>query len=449
MSGNAAESGVTAIGRTKDGVPMWSGEANLFVQYEEAALLWEQSLTWEKRYTAGPKLVQELSGAARRLVAGQPPGWVAYHGGVRVLMDHLRQGLGKPRVNEVTDLLAAYFKGTKRRAQETMNEYITRKTEAYLRACQALKRVQPFYEPNTKPDRHAGRRTSGDLSSWSWSRQWTPASEGDHGYRGENAAEEAEDPEQDLVDTATSTTATSQRRSSNHDWWAPTWSSWNSWSWNSGWSQYQGQWGRSSHGSYSTSSYDEDQREAELLPTFIQGWYLLTDASLDSHERNLVTTALNGNFSPARVAQEPRNQFSEQEVKRRDHGRRYQSYIGETVEEEDEEPDLMDGDAEEFDGPFTEEGFMMMHSAEEEAQGALAAIQTAKRTLRDARSRQHQVKQNRKYYQGAVAVGVAPTPPAPSPEMTVTWTVFVVAAVDIGQQTAHISRWVRTRSSPT
>ena len=169
---------------------MWSGEANLFVQYEEAALLWEQSLTWEKRYTAGPKLVQELSGAARRLVAGQPPGWVAYHGGVRVLMDHLRQGLGKPRVNEVTDLLAAYFKGTKRRAQETMNEYITRKTEAYMRACQALKRVQPFYEPNTKPDRRAGRRTSGDLSSWSWSRQWTPASEGDHGYRGENAAEQ-------------------------------------------------------------------------------------------------------------------------------------------------------------------------------------------------------------------------------------------------------------------
>ena len=89
----AAESSTATVGRTKDGVPTWAGEANLFTQYEEAALLWEQSLTWEKRYTAGPKLVQELSGAAKRLVSGQPPG-CAYRGGVRVLMDHLRQGLG-------------------------------------------------------------------------------------------------------------------------------------------------------------------------------------------------------------------------------------------------------------------------------------------------------------------------------------------------------------------
>ena len=163
MSGAAESNVATAVDRTKDGVPTWSGEANLFVQYEEAALLWEQSLTWEKRYTGGPKLVQELSGAARRLVAGQPAGWVSYRGGVRVLMDHLRQGLGKPRVNEVTDLLAAYFKGTKRKAQESMNDYITRKTEAYMRACQALKRVQPFYEEAARTGRTSGHRNSGDV----------------------------------------------------------------------------------------------------------------------------------------------------------------------------------------------------------------------------------------------------------------------------------------------
>ena len=61
-------------------------------------------------------------------------------------MTHLRQALGKPRVNEVTDLLATYFKGTKRRSGETMNEYTTRKTEAYMRASPALQRVQPHYE---------------------------------------------------------------------------------------------------------------------------------------------------------------------------------------------------------------------------------------------------------------------------------------------------------------
>ena len=56
----------------------------------------------ERKKGAGPKLVQELTGAARRLVAGQPAGWVAYRGGVTTLMDHLRQALGKLRVNEVT-----------------------------------------------------------------------------------------------------------------------------------------------------------------------------------------------------------------------------------------------------------------------------------------------------------------------------------------------------------
>ena len=146
MSGTVSETASSTVSRTKEGIPTWSGEANSFVQYEEAALLWEQSLTWEKRYTAGPRLVQELTGAARRLVAGQPAGWVAFRGGVTLLMDHLRQALGKPRVNEVTDLLAAYFKGTRRKNSESMNDYITRKFEAYMRASQAMKRVAPHYE---------------------------------------------------------------------------------------------------------------------------------------------------------------------------------------------------------------------------------------------------------------------------------------------------------------
>ena len=402
MSGAAESNVATAVGRTKDGVPTWSGEANLFVQYEEAALLWEQSLTWEKRYTAGPKLVQELSGAARRLVAGQPPGWVAYRGGVRVLMDHLRRGLGKPRVNEVTDLLAAYFKGTRRRAQESMNDYITRKTEAYMRACQALKRVQPHYENPPRASRAQGRRHSGDGAAWSWSRQWTPLSEGGSGPREDGAANVEDDGNHAAESEAnTSTTATHRDTRSHHDWWAPSWTSWGatSWSWNAGWGAYRGTWSYEDQGSSTTASYEDERQPQELLPVFIQGWYLLTDAALDSHERNLVVTALNGNFNPARVAQELRNQFSEQEVKRRDQRARHQSYLGETLDYIDDEEEAEEFVNEDLDAVFNEEGFAMMSTAEEEAQTALAAIQTAKRTLREARYKQHQVKQNRKYYQ--------------------------------------------------
>ncbi|CAE7474616.1 unnamed protein product, partial [Symbiodinium microadriaticum] len=287
MSGTA-DATATAIGRTKDGIPTWGGEASSFVQYEEAALLWEQSLTWEKRYTAGPKLVQELTGAARRLVSGQPAGWVAFRGGVTTLMDHLRKALGKPRVNEVTDLLATYFKGTRRPSNES--NLIT----------------------NVDPDLMPKEMIINDLD-------------------------------------------------------------------------------------------EEGASTTELLPQFIQGWYLLVDANLDANERNLVMTALGGNFDPLRVAQELRNQFSESDVRRRDGARRFQSYIGDTLDDEDDmaEQHLDETTEDILTEGMSEEGIALVVDAEQVAQDALAALHQAKRTLKDARHRQHQVRQNRKYFQGA------------------------------------------------
>ncbi|OLQ14646.1 hypothetical protein AK812_SmicGene1202 [Symbiodinium microadriaticum] len=406
MSGTA-DATATAIGRTKDGIPTWGGEASSFVQYEEAALLWEQSLTWEKRYTAGPKLVQELTGAARRLVSGQPAGWVAFRGGVTTLMDHLRKALGKPRVNEVTDLLATYFKGTRRRAQESMNDYVTRKTEAYMRASQALKRVQPHYERGPRPhaqgdDHQRPRRGSDGNSSWGWSRQWTPA------------AEEDEPPERVEEHTETGTeasTAATTQGASDHPWtttWRRFWDSWSqpNWGnqWGYQWDRWGSQWDRSSWGSSSTTSRSQEGASTtELLPQFIQGWYLLVDANLDANERNLVMTALGGNFDPLRVAQELRNQFSESDVRRRDGARRFQSYIGDTLDDEDDmaEQHLDETTEDILTEGMSEEGIALVVDAEQVAQDALAALHQAKRTLKDARHRQHQVRQNRKYFQGA------------------------------------------------
>ncbi|OLP94111.1 hypothetical protein AK812_SmicGene23906 [Symbiodinium microadriaticum] len=409
MSGTA-DVNASAIGRTKDGIPTWGGEASSFVQYEEAALLWEQSLTWEKRYTAGPKLVQELTGAARRLVSGQPAGWVAFRGGVTTLMDHLRKALGKPRVNEVTDLLATYFKGTKRRAQESMNDYVTRKTEAYMRASQALKRVQPHYERGAQPhsqgdDQPRPRRGSDDNSSWGWSRQWTPANEADEPSGGVEETTEAS--------TEASTTAAATG-TSEHPWTTTWWSSWDTrpqqaWGsqWGYQWNQWNNHWDRGSWGSSSTTSRSYDgAATVELLPQFIQGWYLLVDANLDSNERNLVMTALGGNFDPLCVAQELRNQFSESDVRRRDGARRFQSYIGDTLDDDDTAEHHLDETAEDIltEG-MSEEGIALVVDAEEVAQEAMASLHQAKRTLKEARQRQHQVRQNRKYYQGANHTG--------------------------------------------
>ncbi|CAE7327782.1 unnamed protein product, partial [Symbiodinium microadriaticum] len=374
-------------------------EASSFVQYEEAALLWEQSLTWEKRYTAGPKLVQELTGAAKRYVAGQPAGWVAYRGGVERLLNYLRQALGKPRVNEVTDLLATYFKGTRRKSGESMNDYITRKNEAFMRAAQAMKRVQPHYESGASRSTHTSwtperRNSSSDYYNQGWSRQWTPATEGDDLGTADGdtvhesstrATEEAEEP------------GDSQWRHA----WQPSWYSNPGWGWNSSWYGSGGNWNWSSASSTATSE-DSTQRASELLPAFIQGWYLLMDANLDHGERNLVVTALNGNFNPQRVGQELRNQFPEGETRRRD-SRRFQSYLGETEEWMHDEPDLFDSG---FDFANLEaEGW------DQSAQEALATMNEARRTLKDARYKQKTVKQNRKYFGSSGSRGASGAPP--------------------------------------
>ncbi|CAE6969386.1 RE2 [Symbiodinium sp. CCMP2592] len=369
MSG-ASDSGATAVKGNKDGIPCWSGEAGSFVEYEEAALLWEQSLTWEKRYTAGPRLVQELSGAARRFVAGQSAGWVAYRGGVKALMDHLRKALGKPRVNEVTDLLALYFKGTKRKANESMNEYITRKTEAYMRASQALKRAK-------------------QLRYYEW---MGPATE---------------EPGTNETEASTEATANPETGDTRDDQWQTRWNTWGASSWGrSPWGGY-GSWGSqpwqgSSWGASSTSSSPAPGLP-DLLPSFIQGWYLLADSNLDHAEKNIVLTALGGDFAPQKVAQELRNQFPEGEVRRRDQ-RRYQSYIGEAVEDsgDEEAKDYSYGfSIEELsEGGMNEEGIALVVDYEETAREAMAALHQAKRTLKEARQKQHSVKQSRKYYQG-------------------------------------------------
>ena len=70
MSGTTEAASAT-VTRTKDGIPCWGGEASSFVQYEEAALLWEQSLTWEKRR---PKVGSGADGGGEKVRRGTTRG---------------------------------------------------------------------------------------------------------------------------------------------------------------------------------------------------------------------------------------------------------------------------------------------------------------------------------------------------------------------------------------
>ena len=121
---------------------------------------------------------------------------------------------------------------------------------------------------------------------------------------------------------------------------------------------------------------------ADIVPDFVQGWMLLQDAGLDIHERNMVQTALRGDFSLQ---------------KKRDRGQRPSSYMGDLLEDDEEtleEPDI----AMLADEGMNEEGLAIIGAAQDTMQEAMATIDKGRRTLREARAKQHEVRLSRKYY---------------------------------------------------
>ncbi|CAE7220198.1 RE1 [Symbiodinium sp. CCMP2592] len=180
---------------------------------------------------------------------------------------------------------------------------------------------------------------------------------------------------------------------------------WHSWDWNWG-SAWQGQssWYYSAGGNYETRA---TPTLPELVPEFVQAWYLLQDAGLEQNEKNLVLTAIKGEMDLQKMAQELRTQCPEPELRRRDQQRRHHGYWGHTEGGEDSEDDEQGGPDMVFSAEqeLNEEGYALWSSAASEAEEALAALQGARRTLKDARARQHQVKMNRKYFRGGPSGG--------------------------------------------
>ena len=319
------------VTKAKDGIPQWTGDSHTFQEYEELAPQWEQSMPYQKRYLCGPKLLGELSGTARKFVVGKRPDWVSYDGGVKYLMSYLRKSLGRPQIPELSDYLTRYFRQSKRHRFESMNDYIVRKTELYSRARQALTRVQ-YYHMDTKKVNLGGSQRQSYWDDWwgyDFSRGWTSAQWGNQTWEDRRSA------------------AGSQQQSTSHR------EDQEGWETASEAAEAEGRddpervqrWGyQSNHGSHRSSSqwhsYDEDETwttaaEGELLPDFLQGWYLLADSGLDSQEKNMIQTAVNGNFGQERIAQELRAQWPEEDLTRRDQQQKQSSFWNDDIEEDD------------------------------------------------------------------------------------------------------------------
>ena len=136
--------------------------------------------------------------------------------------------------------------------------------------------------------------------------------------------------------------------------------------------------------SSSTTSEETTRRASELLPAFIHEWYLLMDANLDHGERNLVVTALNGNFNPQRAGSCLRARLGDETSA--------SSRATDKAEHWIRDAELMDGGYDmEAEGCDHEE-IALIAEAETQAQEALATMNEARRTLKEV------VKQNRKYF---------------------------------------------------
>lgn len=372
----------STVQKSRDGVPTWSGEAASFEEFVEACLLYEQTVVREKRYLCGPRIAAELKGPARRILIGRPADWLSHEGGVRKLVAALREERGQPKVPEMSELLLRYFKGTKRMRGESMGDFILRKAETYTRAQQSMARFQKSNDSESKPPSMASRSvrppsspaTTGGrpIELDTMDDQWTsslPEGEAEH-YENEY----------DQV---------------SHEW---TWDSWQSWGYQDWRSNYGGSWDWQQPRTKENSDTSEWGRQdlPEILPDFIQGWYLFMDSGLEVMERNVLQAELRGDFSIKAVEAVLRKHWTDGDLRKRDaeKGRYMANWASDPLDGDEEAIDPHQLEAE----GFSAEDIHVMTSEEDRAQTAMAAMQEARRTLRDARARQHAVKMSRQYY---------------------------------------------------
>ena len=208
-------------------------------------------------------------------------------------------------------------------------------------------------------------------------------------------------------------------------WRSSTWqSSWYQGSyWHGGW---QGSWWTPSWSGYSwdrrdstTASLEEQEEEdavIQVLPDAVQGWLLLDKCGLDPMERSVIQGDIKSNFTLAGVENSLHSHWTDEQLRRRDGEARNQTFF----QEEDDsisEPDYEPEDA--FFQGWSDQEVAWYQDAREQEQQAWIQLQQARRTLKDARARQSEVKMSRRFYRPGNGKGNAksrgPVGAAPQP----------------------------------
>ena len=337
---------------------------------------------------AGPRLAKELTGVARTVVRkklAQDPQWLAHPRGAYVLIEYLEQAIKTPTLVQASNPIHKFFYQLRRRKGETMTEWINRHSESMWEASRALRGVQKEhgvqsaqkgFEP---PASNSSQQLSGKRSSWD-SRQ--PARSGGPGVFDENGrmTEDDDDAEDERWSSAGWSHQSQHRQGwqswGNDDWQQDRWQSWRS-------EEFQ-----------PPASWETDVQD--FLPDFLTGFLLLNRSGLDAHERANILAAIRGEFSVKNVEKALREQWRDDDLSKRDRIKQYANIAFDEGEEDDNE--ALTANMEAPDPSHDPHGFEAFMSDQHEIDMALETIRNKKRTLKEARWRQQQVKMNRKFY---------------------------------------------------
>ncbi|CAK9032723.1 Retrovirus-related Pol polyprotein from transposon TNT 1-94 [Durusdinium trenchii] len=365
------------ITRTKDGVPGWNGDPATWLEFKQAARLYVASTKFEARYTCGPKIAAELTGAARTAIMGKKSSWLSEEQGTETLLQHLQKTIGEPALPEVGNFLRQYFKVLRRQKGESMTAFCVRHRDEYERMCRALARMMKEHKQEVKTSMPSSAQSAAAES----------VGEGNEGQGGQD------DPLKEVQSSDLT-----QKDPWQYSWWDHQWY----WQGNTNWYSYPWKasqshsWGRQSWSNRSDTQEVEEDEQVSILPDAVLGWMLLEKSGLDTMEKSIIQGEVKGNFTLAGIENALRAHWADDTLKKRDgEGRHASLFQG---EEADEDYDMPLDEAEAFYEGWTEREKAWYQEAKEDEQQAWLQMQGAKRTLKEARARQHEVKMTRKFY---------------------------------------------------
>ena len=366
----------SGIERTaKEGIPIFDGTPELLPYFREEALTYLFTFETHKRYLAGPRLAKELQGVARTIVRKknlQDPQWLAQPRGVYALLDYLEQAIERPSLVQASQLVSKFFFQMRRWKQETMTQWINPHSEALWEASRSLKRVQREFGGGASSRRKtaplAARRREQSLS----------------GRLRPRVTEAVTSLTRTVFCGQTTTTQRMMPRTAGPTVPGLTGSG----------GLLGGQVGRRRSGGRMSMLRRRPGMWRMMATSYQTFWWDSCCSTVDAHERANILAAIRGQFSVSSVSRALREQWADEDLMRRDRRKDQAMFV------EEDSGDEADFEATE-DTPDPD-GEPEAYAADQEEQQkideAIEAIQQHKRTLKDARWRQHQVKLKRKFY---------------------------------------------------